>query len=69
MNGNQQVGIYAIYDDITKKKQYEKKLKLFASVLENNTEGVIITDCDKDVYKRQGISTVYANEGGIIIAF
>lgn len=49
MNGNQQVGIYAIYDDITKKKQYEKKLKLFASVLENNTEGVIITDCDNRI--------------------
>jgi diguanylate cyclase (GGDEF)-like protein/PAS domain S-box-containing protein len=56
---NLQIGIYAIYDDITKKKQHEEKLKLFASVLENNTEGVIITDKNgKITWINQAFSTI-----------
>lgn len=46
---NQQIGTYAIYDDITEKKHYEEKLKLFANVLEHNTEGVFITDQDHKI--------------------
>lgn len=38
------IGVYIIYIDISHKKSYEKQLKLFKKILENNTEGVFITD-------------------------
>lgn len=38
------IGAYVIYIDISDKKEYERQLLLFRKVLENNTEGVIITD-------------------------
>jgi diguanylate cyclase (GGDEF)-like protein/PAS domain S-box-containing protein len=38
------VGAYIIYIDITYKKSYEKQLLLFRKTLENNSEGVVITD-------------------------
>lgn len=56
-----QIGIYAIYNDITKKKQYEEKLKLFASVLEHNTEGVIIID---ENYKIEWINKAFTGITG-----
>ncbi len=36
--------LYSIVNDITEKKKVEERLKLFEKLLENNTEGVIITD-------------------------
>ncbi len=44
INNQRQIGIYGIYQDITARKESERNLNLFAKVLENNTEGVIITD-------------------------
>ena len=41
---NEILGAYIIYLDISKKIEYEKQLLLFKQVLENNTEGVVITD-------------------------
>nr|WP_312576218.1 EAL domain-containing protein [Sedimentibacter sp.] len=38
------VGAYIIYIDISDKKANERQLLLFRKILENNTEGVIITD-------------------------
>lgn len=38
------VGVYIIYIDISSKKAYEKQLLLFKKILENNSEGVVITD-------------------------
>ncbi|ABR47647.1 diguanylate cyclase/phosphodiesterase with PAS/PAC and GAF sensor(s) [Alkaliphilus metalliredigens QYMF] len=38
------IGAYLIYIDISKNKDYEKELRLFGKILENNTEGVIITN-------------------------
>ncbi|WZL74207.1 PAS domain S-box protein [Clostridiaceae bacterium 35-E11] len=43
-NNHEQIGIYVIYSDITERKMREDKLKLFAEVYNNNTEGVVITD-------------------------
>lgn len=40
----QVIGVYIMYIDITYKKAYEKELLLFRKVLENNSEGVVITD-------------------------
>jgi diguanylate cyclase (GGDEF)-like protein/PAS domain S-box-containing protein len=37
-------GAYLSYRDVTEKKQYEERLQLFANVLENNKEGVLIID-------------------------
>ena len=43
---NQQsiIGVYIIYIDISNKKTYEKQLLLFKKILEENSEGVVITD-------------------------
>lgn len=38
------LGAYIIYIDISKKIEYEEQLLLFKQILENNTEGVVITD-------------------------
>lgn len=38
------IGVYVIYGDISRKKAYEEQLLLFRKILENNTEGVVITD-------------------------
>lgn len=38
------IGVYILYIDISDKKRYEEQLHLFKKVLENNTEGVFITD-------------------------
>ncbi|MDF2537045.1 MAG: hypothetical protein K0S76_66 [Herbinix sp.] len=38
------IGVYVIYIDIFRKKAYEKQLLLFRKILENNSEGVVITD-------------------------
>jgi diguanylate cyclase (GGDEF)-like protein/PAS domain S-box-containing protein len=43
------VGLYSIYIDITDKKSYEKQLLLFRKILENNSEGAVITDINGDV--------------------
>lgn len=43
------IGAYAIYNDITEKKAYEERLKLFENILENNSEGVAITDTNGDI--------------------
>lgn len=43
-NNDQQVGIFGIYTNISARKESEHKFNLFAKLLENNTEGVIITD-------------------------
>ncbi|SCZ10478.1 PAS domain S-box protein [Alkaliphilus peptidifermentans] len=44
VDNDHQRGIYGIYKDISTRKEFERKLTLFAKVLENNTEGVIIID-------------------------
>ncbi|QZY55442.1 sensor domain-containing protein [Crassaminicella profunda] len=49
VSDDRQVGIYAIYKDITEKKRFERKLKLFVKVLENNTEGVLIADREGNI--------------------
>lgn len=38
------MGAYVIYNDISEKKAYEEQLVLFKKILENNSEGVVITD-------------------------
>lgn len=38
------IGVYILYIDISDKKRYEEQLHLFKKVLENNSEGVFITD-------------------------
>ena len=38
------IGVYVIYQDISDKKAYEEQLLLFRKILENNSEGVVITD-------------------------
>lgn len=42
--GSEIVGVYAYYIDISKKKEIEERLRNFTSVLENNSEGVVVTD-------------------------
>lgn len=37
-------GVYVIYSDITEKKARERQLLLFRKIMENNSEGVVITD-------------------------
>ncbi len=44
-----QIGISIIYTDITEKIQYENQLKLFEKALDNNTEGIFITDKDGNI--------------------
>ncbi|TCO70041.1 EAL domain-containing protein [Marinisporobacter balticus] len=44
INNRQRIGIFVIYTDKTEKMKYERELKLFAKALENNTEGIMITD-------------------------
>ncbi len=44
INHNTIIGAYVIYIDISDKKRYEKQLLLFKNILENNSEGVVITD-------------------------
>lgn len=43
------IGVYVIYTDITPKKEHERQLLLFKNVLENNSEGVVITDVNGDI--------------------
>lgn len=43
------IGAYAIYNDISDKKAYEEQLELFKKVLENNSEGVVITDVNGNI--------------------
>ncbi|MGB3964861.1 MAG: EAL domain-containing protein [Tepidanaerobacteraceae bacterium] len=38
------IGAYVIYNDISEKKAYEGQLELFKKILQNNSEGVVITD-------------------------
>jgi diguanylate cyclase (GGDEF)-like protein/PAS domain S-box-containing protein len=40
------IGVYILYIDNADKKQYINQLHLFKKILENNTEGVFITDQD-----------------------
>lgn len=44
INHNSILGAYIIYIDISSKRAYEKQLLLFKKILENNSEGVVITD-------------------------
>lgn len=44
INHQEVMGVYALYIDISERKRYEEQLLLFQKVLENNMEGVIITD-------------------------
>ncbi len=44
INHNTIIGAYVIYIDISVKKKSEKQLLLFKNILENNSEGVVITD-------------------------
>ncbi|MFA5527090.1 MAG: EAL domain-containing protein [Peptostreptococcales bacterium] len=43
------VGVYTIYIDITNRKAHEKQLLLFKSILENNSEGVVITNSEGQI--------------------
>jgi len=43
------IGAYVIYNDISDKKAYEEQLVLFKKILENNSEGVVITDIDGNI--------------------
>jgi diguanylate cyclase (GGDEF)-like protein/PAS domain S-box-containing protein len=43
------IGVYIIYIDISGKKAYEKQLDLFRKILENNSEGVVITDTNAHI--------------------
>jgi len=38
------IGAHVIYNDISEKKAYAEQLELFKKILENNSEGVVITD-------------------------
>ncbi len=38
------IGVYAVYNDISRKKADEEQLLLFRKILENISEGVVITD-------------------------
>lgn len=49
LNNGLIIGVYIIYIDISKKKAYEKQLLLFRKILENNTEGVVVTDINGNV--------------------
>jgi diguanylate cyclase (GGDEF)-like protein/PAS domain S-box-containing protein len=44
INHQEVIGVYIIYQDISFKKSYEKELVLFKRILENISEGVVITD-------------------------
>jgi len=46
---NSIIGAYILYNDISEKKAYEEQLILFKRILENNSEGVVITDTDWNV--------------------
>ncbi len=41
--------LVAIYRDVTKRKRYEKKLRLAASVFQHSQEGIIITDPQNNI--------------------
>jgi len=43
------IGAYMIFNDISEKKAYEEQLELFKKILENNSEGVVITDTNGNI--------------------
>jgi diguanylate cyclase (GGDEF)-like protein/PAS domain S-box-containing protein len=49
INHQKVIGVYIIYIDVSHKKAYERELILFRKILENNTEGVVITDARGNV--------------------
>jgi diguanylate cyclase (GGDEF)-like protein/PAS domain S-box-containing protein len=49
INHQEVIGVYIIYIDISHKKAYEKQLLEFKKILENNSEGVVITDIGGDI--------------------
>jgi len=49
LNRQSIIGAYVIYNDISDKKAYEEQLVLFKKILENNSEGVVITDINGNI--------------------
>ncbi|HHV97967.1 MAG TPA: EAL domain-containing protein [Clostridiaceae bacterium] len=43
------IGAYVIYNDISDRKAHEEQLELFKKILENNSEGVVITDISGNI--------------------
>jgi diguanylate cyclase (GGDEF)-like protein/PAS domain S-box-containing protein len=49
INHQEIIGVYIIYHDISFKKSYERELILFKKILENISEGVVITDANGNI--------------------
>lgn len=48
INGKQ-IGVYAIYSDLSHLKENESKTRLFAEIFKNNTVGVVVTDIEGNI--------------------
>jgi len=59
------IGAYVIYNDISDKKAYEEQLVLFKKILENNSEGVVITDIDGNI---EWTNTAFENITGYLLS-
>jgi diguanylate cyclase (GGDEF)-like protein/PAS domain S-box-containing protein len=64
INHQEIIGVYIIYIDISHKKTHEKQLLLFKNILENNSEGVVITDTAGRV---EWINNAFSNITGYLL--
>lgn len=49
ISNGEQIGVYGIYSDLSKEKETESKIRLFAEIFKNNTVGVIVTDIEGSI--------------------